>query len=55
MRIIAQRTASVMGFRDPAAKGAIVRGTRAADPSLIQILAIARTIESQLSYRSKVQ
>lgn len=44
-----------MGFRDPAAKGAIVKGTRAADPRLIPILAIATIIEVQLSYRSKVQ
>ena len=31
MRIVAQSIASVVGFRDPAAKGAIVRGIKAAD------------------------
>lgn len=43
--MVAQRTASVMGFRDPATKGAIVKGTRAADPRLIPILAKATIIE----------
>ena len=31
MRMAPQRTASVMGFNEPEAKGAIVRGTRAAE------------------------
>lgn len=30
-----QRTASKTGFRDPPAKGAMVRGTRPADMSLV--------------------
>ena len=34
MRIVAQRMASVMGFRVPAANGAMVNGMRAADISL---------------------
>ena len=34
MRIVAQRMASVMGLRVPAANGATVKGTRAADISL---------------------
>ena len=34
--IVAQRIASVMGFNDPAAKGATVKGMRAADTSLQQ-------------------
>lgn len=31
MRIVPQRMASVIGFKDPAAKGAIVRGIKPAD------------------------
>ena len=34
MRMVAQRIASVIGLRVPAANGATVKGTRAADMSL---------------------
>ena len=34
IRIVAQRTASITGLRDPEANGAIVRGIRAADANL---------------------
>ena len=34
--MVAQRIASVMGFKLPAAKGATVRGTRAAEISLFR-------------------
>ncbi len=34
--IVAQRMASVMGFKVPAAKGATVRGMRAAEISLFR-------------------
>lgn len=34
IRIVAQRAASVIGLRDPAANGAMVRGIRAAEANL---------------------
>jgi len=37
MSIAKQSVASITGFKEPAAKGAIVRGTRAADSNLSNV------------------
>lgn len=37
IKMVLHKIASIMGLRDPMAKGAIVRGIRAADPSLNHI------------------
>lgn len=53
--MVLHKIASITGLRDPMAKGAIVRGIRAADPSLKHIdQRIVRSKEKQI-YLSKVQ
>lgn len=48
MRIVAQRAASVIGFKDPAANGAIVRGTRETainlETTLVSVVEVVNSI-----------
>lgn len=55
IRISAHKAASVIGFREPAAKGATVRGIRAAEASLVTELSTVFVGHKNTIYLSNVQ